>query len=108
VSAKAECTGLCGRTLAASKSLGHGFPISAIVHGTRRWSRKVRGHAGRYSVKLVVDGDRTRSAGAEDGSAVKIPAADLRKQFGMQKGATVGITTGFEALGRIGSRRASR
>src|SRR6266404_752113 len=90
----------------APKSLGHGFPISAIVHDTPLEPRGAWALPGRYTVKLVVDGvPYTQPLVLKMDPRVKTPAADLRKQFGMQKGATVGMNDSFEALAELKSAR---
>ncbi len=90
----------------APKSLGHGFPISAIVHDTPLEPQGAWALPGRYTVKLVVDGaSYTQPLVLKMDPRVKTPAADLRKQFGMQKGATVGMNDSFEALAELKSAR---
>jgi hypothetical protein len=90
----------------APKSLGHGFPISAIVHDTPLEPRGAWALPGRYSVKLVVDGvSYTQPLVLKMDPRVKTPAADLAKQFAMQQGATVGMNDSFEALAELQSAR---
>jgi photosystem II stability/assembly factor-like uncharacterized protein len=90
----------------APKSLGHGFPISAIVHDTPLEPQGAWALPGRYTVKLVVDGaSYTQPLVLKMDPRVKTPAADLRKQFGMQQGATAGMNDSFEALAELKSAR---
>jgi photosystem II stability/assembly factor-like uncharacterized protein len=90
----------------APKSLGHGFPISAIVHDTPLEPQGAWALPGRYTVRLVVDGaSYTQPLVLKMDPRVKTPAADLRKQFEMQKGATLGMNDSFEALAELKSAR---
>jgi hypothetical protein len=90
----------------APKSLGHAFPISAIVHDTPLEPRGAWALPGRYTVKLVVDGvPYTKPLVLKMDPRVKTPAADLAKQFARQQGATVGMNDSFEALAELKSVR---
>src|SRR5258707_1027653 len=90
----------------APKSLGHGFPISAIVHDTPLEPQGAWALPGRYTVKLVVDGaSYTQPLVLMMDPRVKTPTADLRKQFGMQRGAMQGMNDSFEALAELKSAR---
>jgi photosystem II stability/assembly factor-like uncharacterized protein len=90
----------------APKSLGHGFPISAIVHDTPLEPQGAWALPGRYTVKLVVDGaSYTQPLVLKMDPRVKTPAADLAKQFAMQQGATAGMNDSFEALAELKSAR---
>jgi photosystem II stability/assembly factor-like uncharacterized protein len=90
----------------APKSLGHAFPISAIVHDTPLEPQGAWALPGRYTVKLVVDGaSYTQPLVLKMDPRVKTPAADLVKQFAMQSGATVGMNESFEALAELKSAR---
>jgi hypothetical protein len=90
----------------APKSLGHGFPISAIVHDTPIEPRGAWALPGRYTVKLVVDGaSYTQPLVLKMDPRVKTPAADLAKQFGMEFGAMRGMNESFEALAELKSAR---
>jgi photosystem II stability/assembly factor-like uncharacterized protein len=90
----------------APKSLGHTFPISAIVHDTPLEPQGAWALPGRYTVKLVVDGaSYTQPLVLEMDPRVKTPAAALAKQFAMQMGATAGMNESFEALAELKSTR---
>jgi photosystem II stability/assembly factor-like uncharacterized protein len=90
----------------APKSLGHAFPISAIVHDTPLEPRGAWALPGRYTVKLVVDGaSYTQPLVLKMDPRVKSPAADLRKQFAMQRVAMQGMNDSFEALTELKSAR---
>jgi photosystem II stability/assembly factor-like uncharacterized protein len=90
----------------APKSLGHGFPISAIVRDTPLEPQGAWALPGRYTVKLVVDGaSYTQPLVLKMDPRVKTPAADLAKQFGMQMGAMEGMNESFEALTELKSAR---
>jgi photosystem II stability/assembly factor-like uncharacterized protein len=90
----------------APKSLGHGFPISAIVHDTPLEPRGAWALPGRYTVKLVVDGaSYTQPLVLKMDPRVKTSASDLDKQFGMQRGAMQGMNDSFEALAELKSAR---
>ncbi|HWY42513.1 MAG TPA: hypothetical protein VNX66_03390 [Candidatus Sulfotelmatobacter sp.] len=90
----------------APKSLGHGFPISAIVHDTPLEPQGAWALPGQYTVKLVVDGaSYTQPLVLKMDPRVKTPAPDLAKQFAMQQGATVGMNDSFEALAELKSAR---
>ena len=90
----------------APKSLGHGFPISAIVRDTPLEPQGAWALPGRYTVKLVVDrASYTQPLVLKMDPRVKTPTADLAKQFAMQQEATAGMNEGFEALAELKSAR---
>jgi len=90
----------------APKSLGHGFPISAIVHNTPLEPQGAWALPGRYIVKLVVDGaSYTQPLVLKMDPRVKTSSADLAKQFAMQQGATTGMNESFDALTELKSAR---
>jgi hypothetical protein len=90
----------------APKSLGHAFPISAIVYDTPLEPRGAWALPGRYTVKLVVDGvPYTQPLVLKMDPRVKSSTADLRKQFAMQRGAMRGMNDSFEALAELKSAR---
>ncbi len=92
--------------LPAPKSLGHGFPISAIVHDTPLEPQGAWALPGRYTVKLTVDGMLyTQPLVLKMDPRVKSTAADLAKQFGMQREATEGMNESFQALAELKSTR---
>ncbi len=88
-------------------SLGHEFPISAIVHDTPKYPLGAWALPGNYAAKLTVDG-KTYSAplSIRMDPRIKTPLADLRKQFEMQSGSVEGMNESFEALSQVRSVRA--
>jgi photosystem II stability/assembly factor-like uncharacterized protein len=90
----------------APKSLGHGFPISAIVHNTPLEPQGAWALPGKYVAKLVVDGaSYTQPLVLKMDPRVKTPSADLAKQFAMQQGAMTGMNESFDALTELKSAR---
>lgn len=86
----------------APKSLSHGYPISAIVHDTPLEPHGPRAMPGRYTVKLTVDGKSlTQSLIVKMDPRVKSTAADLGKQFVLQKLAASGMDESFESLEEV-------
>jgi len=88
-------------------SLGHEFPISAILHDTPKYPLGAWALPGRYSVKLTLEG-KTYSAPftMKMDPRIKTSIADLRKQFEMQSGSAEGMNESFEALSQVQSVRA--
>ncbi len=88
-------------------SLGHEFPISAIVHDTPKYPLGAWALPGKYTVKLTVDGKSySQLFAAKMDPRIKTPLADLRKQFEMQSGSVEGMNKSFEALSQVQSVRA--
>jgi photosystem II stability/assembly factor-like uncharacterized protein len=90
----------------APKSLGHGFPISAIVHDTPLEPQGAWAVPGRYTVKLGVDGaSYTQPLVLKMDPRVETPTADLAKQFAIEQEATAAMNEAFEALAELKSAR---
>src|SRR5260370_35793354 len=88
-------------------SLGHEFPISAIVHDTPKYPLGAWSLPGNYTVRINVDGKiSTQPLIVKMDPRIKTPLADLRKQFEMESGAVEGMNKSFEALSLVGSVRA--
>src|SRR5467141_3052427 len=88
-------------------SLGHEFPISAIVHDTPKYPLGAWALPGKYTVKLTVDGKSySQLFAAKMDPRIKTPLADLRKQFEMESGSVEGMNKSFEALSQVQSVRA--
>jgi len=91
----------------AAKSLGHSYPISAIVHDTPLAPQGAWALPGRYTVLLTVDGKSyTQPLFVKMDPRVKSPAADIAKQFAMQQAAAKGMNESFEALSEVQASRA--
>jgi len=91
----------------APQSLGHGYPISAIVHDTPLEPQGAWALPGAYTVKLTVDGKSyCKPLRLKMDPRVKISAADLAKQFAMQRQATEAMNQSFQALAELKSTRA--
>src|SRR5258708_35174936 len=90
----------------APESLGHRYPISAIVHDTPLEPQGAWALPGRYTVKLTVDGKSyTKPLLLKMDPRVKSTASDLTKQFAMQREATEGMSESFQALVQLRSTR---
>jgi len=88
-------------------SLGHEFPISAIVQDTPKYPLGVWALPGNYTAKLTVDGKSySQPLVVKMDPRIKSPLADLRKQFEMQSGSVEGMNKSFEALSQVRSVRA--
>jgi len=88
-------------------SLGHEFPISAILHDTPKYPLGAWALPGNYSVRLTVDGkSSTQPLVVKMDPRIKTPLADLRKQFEMQSGSVDGMNKSFEALSQVRTVRA--
>jgi photosystem II stability/assembly factor-like uncharacterized protein len=88
-------------------SLGHEFPISAIVHDTPKYPLGALAVPGKYSVKLTVDGKSySHSFFVKIDPRIKTPLADLRKQFEIQSGSAEGMKESIKALSQVQSVRA--
>jgi photosystem II stability/assembly factor-like uncharacterized protein len=88
-------------------SLGHEFPISAIVQDTPKYPLGAWALPGNYTVKLTVDGKSySRPFVVKMDPRIATSPADLRKQFEMQSGSVKGMNESFEALAVVRSVRA--
>jgi len=88
-------------------SLGHEFPISAIVHDTPKYPLGASVVPGNYMAKLTVDGKSySQVLVVKMDPRIKTPLADLRKQFEMASGSVEGMNESFEALTQVRSVRA--
>ncbi len=92
---------------AAPKSLGHGFPISAIAHDTPLEPLGALALPGSYTVKLTAGGKSyVRPLVLKMDPRVKSSPAELAKQFAMQQLAAGGMNESFEDLAQVQSARA--
>jgi hypothetical protein len=92
---------------APPESLGHEFPISAIVHDTPKYPLGAWALPGNYTLRLTVDGRiSTQPLVVKMDPRIKTPPADLRKQFEMQSGSVEGMNESFGALSQVRSVRA--
>jgi len=88
-------------------SLGHEFPISAILHDTPKYPLGAWAVPGNYTVRLTVDGRvSAQPLAVRMDPRIKTPLADLRKQFEMESGSIEGMNESFEALLQVRSVRA--
>ncbi len=91
---------------AAPESLGHRYPISAIVHDTPLEPQGAWALPGRYTVQLTVDGKSyMKPLLLKMDPRVQSTASDLTKQFAMQREATEGVSESFQALAQLKSTR---
>jgi photosystem II stability/assembly factor-like uncharacterized protein len=87
-------------------SLGHEFPISAIVHDTPKYPLGAWALPGNYTVKLTVDGKSyAQPLVLKMDPRITASLADLRKQFEMQSGSVEGMNESFEAHSQVRSVR---
>jgi photosystem II stability/assembly factor-like uncharacterized protein len=92
---------------APPESLGHEFPISAIVHDTVKYPLGAWALPGNYTVKLTVDGKSySQSLTVKMDPRITTFLTDLRKQFEMQSGSVEGMNQSYEALAQVQSVRA--
>jgi photosystem II stability/assembly factor-like uncharacterized protein len=90
----------------APVSLGHEFPISAIVHDTVQYPLGAWAMPGKYNVKLTVEGKSyEQPLTVRMDPRIKASEADLQKQFEMQAGAVEGMNESYEALRQVQSLR---
>jgi ABC-type phosphate transport system auxiliary subunit len=90
----------------APESLGHEFPISAIVHDTVQYPLGAWAMPGKYNVKLTVEGKSyEQPLTVKMDPRIKASEADLQKQFEMQAGAVEGMNESYEALRQVQSLR---
>jgi photosystem II stability/assembly factor-like uncharacterized protein len=88
-------------------SLGHEFPISAILHDTPKYPLGAWALPGNFTVRLTVDGNASaQPLVVKLDPRIKTPLADLRKQFEMQSGSADGMNKSFEALSQVRTVRA--
>jgi photosystem II stability/assembly factor-like uncharacterized protein len=87
-------------------SLGHEFPISAIVHDTPKYPLGALALPARYTAKLTVEG-KTYSAPftVRMDPRIKTSVADLHKQFEMESGSVEGMDQSFAVLAQARSVR---
>jgi len=91
---------------AAPDSLGHEFPISAIVHDTPQLPLGAWALPGNFTVKIMVDGKTyTQPLVVRMDPRIKTSEADLRKQFEMEAGIVEGMNETFEALQQVRALR---
>jgi photosystem II stability/assembly factor-like uncharacterized protein/uncharacterized coiled-coil protein SlyX len=91
---------------APPQSLGHEYPISAIVRDTPLEPQGAWALPGRYTVNLTVGGKSyTRPLVLKMDPRVKSPLTDLERQFAMQRQATEGMNQSFAALSELKSTR---
>jgi len=89
------------------ESLGHEFPISAIVHDTPKYPLGAWIVPGNYTVKLTVDGKSySQPLVVKMDPRIKTSATDLRKQFEMESASVEGMNRSFDALAQVRSVRA--
>ena len=92
---------------APPNSLGHEFPISAIVHDTVKYPLGAWALPGNYTAKLTADGKSySQPFVIRMDPRIKTPVADLRKQSEMESGSVEGMNETFEALSQVRSVRA--
>jgi hypothetical protein len=90
----------------APEALNREFPISAIVHDTPQLPLGAWAMPGKYSVKLTVDGTSyTQPLTVRMDPRVKMPEADLRKQFEMEAGTVEGMNETYETLQQVRTLR---
>jgi hypothetical protein len=87
-------------------ALNREFPISAIVHDTPQVPLGAWALAGKYAVKLTIDGKAyTQPLTVRMDPRVKTSEADLRKQFEMEAGIVKGMNESYETLQQVRSVR---
>ena len=92
---------------APPESLGHEFPISAIVHDTPKYTLGASVVPGNYMAKLTVDGKGySQALVVKMDPRIKTSLADLRKQFEMENGSVKGMNESFAALSQVRAVRA--
>jgi photosystem II stability/assembly factor-like uncharacterized protein len=93
--------------LAPPASLGHEFPISAILHDTPEYPLGAWVLPGRYLVKLTVDGKSfTQALTVKMDPRIKTSEGDLSKAFAMQTGSVEGMNESYKALAQVRTLRA--
>jgi len=92
---------------APPESLGHEFPISAIVHDTPKYPLGAWVVPGSYTAKLTVEGKSySQAVVVKMDPRIKTSLADLRKQFEMESGSVKGMNESFDALTQVRTVRA--
>src|SRR3989475_9070160 len=83
-------------------SLGHEFPISAIVHDTPKYPLGAWVVPGNYTAMLTVDGKSySQALIVKMDPRIKTSLADLRNQFDMESGSVKGMDASFEGLSQV-------
>jgi hypothetical protein len=89
------------------ESLGHEYPISAVLHDTPRTPQGALALPGEYLVKLTVDGKSyNQPLTLRMDPRIKTSVADLQKQFEMEFNCVTGMNESFETLSQVKSVRA--
>jgi hypothetical protein len=87
-------------------SLGHGYPIAAILHDTPLEPLGALALPGKYTVKLTADGKSyTQPMTLKMDPRIRSSQAELAKQFAMQQAAARGMNESYEALAQVQSAR---
>ncbi len=88
-------------------SLGHEFPISAIVHDTPKYPLGALVVPGNYMARLTVEGKSySQALVVKMDPRIKTSLADLHKQFEMESGSVKGMNESFESLSQVRTVRA--
>jgi hypothetical protein len=92
---------------APPKSLSHGYPISAIPHDTPQEPQGAWALPGRYTLKLSVGGKTyTQPLTVKMDPRVKSSAADLGRQFAMERAAEAGMNASYAGIEGLQALRA--
>jgi len=92
---------------ASPASLGHGYPISAILHDTPLEPLGAWALPGKFTVRLTVDGKAyEQPLTLKIDPRVKSSTQELAAQFKMQQSAATGMNESFAALAEVQSARA--
>jgi hypothetical protein len=91
----------------APDSLGHGYPISAILHDTPPEPKGARALPGQYSVKLTAGGkSETQPLTLKMDPRVKVAPENLAQQFAVESDAVQGMNESAAALKQVRALRA--
>jgi hypothetical protein len=91
---------------APPKSLGHGFPISAIPHDTPMEPQGPWALPGHYTVRLTVGATaQSKPLTLKMDPRIKTPLADLERQFALQRSSAEGMNESFGALAELKAAR---
>ena len=91
---------------AAPQSLGHGFPIAAILHDTPLEPRGALALPGKYTVRLSANGrSYSQALILKMDPRVRSSAAEILKQWGLQQLAAHGMNDSFAQLSEVKSVR---